>query len=60
MGSDGHRYKTDLMRYLKYEWDEKNRYKLPYSDKWNIVGAVDGVLQHKNDFDCGLYECMYA
>ena len=34
--------------------------KLPESDKWRIVGAVDSGLQEQNGFDCGVFSCMFA
>ena len=45
MGSNGHAYKTGLMRYLNYGWYTIKGGELPDSDKWNILGAVDGMLQ---------------
>ena len=60
MGSYGHENKTGLMKYLKYEWSAKKGGELPNSDKWNIVGAVDGVPQQQNGFDCGFFACLFA
>ena len=48
------------MKYLKYEWSAKKGGELPNSDKWNIVGAVDGVPQQQNGFDCGFFACLFA
>ena len=46
IGSDGHEYTTGIIRYLKYFWAAKKGGELPDTDKWMIVGAVDGVPQN--------------
>ena len=56
MGNDGHA----LMIYLKDEWFEKKGGELPDANEWKIVGAVDGVPQQQNGFDCGVFACMFA
>ena len=60
IGSDGNEYTTDLMRYPNYNWAAKKGGELPNADKWKIVGAVDGVPQKQNGFDCGDFSCMFA
>ena len=60
IGSYGHVYTIGLMIYLKDEGVAKKGGELPDADKWNIVGAVDGVPQHQNGFDFGVFACMFA
>lgn len=62
MRGDGYHYSEGLLKYLEDEWISKNPGMgiLPDSQKWEIVGYVDGVPQQPNGFDCGLFTCMFA
>ena len=60
MSGDGYGYTTGLMRYLKDEWAAKKGGELPDADEWKIVGAVDGVPQQENGYDCGVFTCMFG
>ena len=55
-----HAYTTGIIRYLKDEWAVKKGGELPDVDKYKIVGAVDGLPQQKNGFDCGVFACMFS
>ena len=60
MGGDGYEYSGALFRYLKDEWSDKKGGQLPDADKWTIVGAVEGIPQQENGFDCGAFTCMFG
>lgn len=60
MGGDGYGYTEALMRYLKDEWAAKKGGELPGADQWKIVGAVNGIPQQMNGYDCGVFTCMFG
>ena len=59
MGKYGYKHNIGLMRNMDDECLSKGG-GLPDADKWKIVGAVRGVTQYKNEFDCGAFACMHA
>ena len=59
-GRDGMNYLEGIMNYLKDEWRAKKDSQLPESDRWKLVNNTDDTPQQENDFDYGVFICMFA
>ena len=60
MNEDGYHYSDGLLQYLKDEWAGKKIGDFPDADKWSIVGYENGIPQQTNQYDCGVFTCMFA
>ena len=48
------KFENVLKRLISFDVTQRD------ADEWQIAGAVDGVPQQQNGFDCGVFACMFA
>ena len=57
---NGDHYLNYLFRYLQDEWKDKKGYELPNKEDWVLDSTSDGIPKQYNDFDCGVFVCMFV
>ncbi|KAK3922253.1 Sentrin-specific protease 1, partial [Frankliniella fusca] len=50
---------NDVLKYLSFEWRNKNKTGPFFEGRWRLRCAT-GIGKQPNDFDCGIFVCYYA